>query len=237
MIEDLLPGVAAAETFQDLPEPLYPEEEAAIGRAVAKRRDEFRTVRACARRALGDLGIVRPPMVPGTRGAPTWPAGIVGSMTHCAGYRAAAVARGVEVASLGIDAEPALPLPDGVLEAVALPAELTDLEALARERPGIAWDRLLFSAKESVYKTWYPLTGRWLGFEGARVRLDPGGTFTATLLVPGPVVDGRQVCRFPGRWVCARGLVLSAILLPAEPPAEPPADLLADLLAELPDER
>ncbi len=53
VIEDLLPGVAVAETFEDaLDEPLYPEEEAAVSRAVDKRRREFRTVRACARRAL-----------------------------------------------------------------------------------------------------------------------------------------------------------------------------------------
>jgi 4'-phosphopantetheinyl transferase EntD len=223
VIEELLPGVAVAETFEDvLDEPLYPEEEAAISRAVDKRRNEFRTVRACARRALRDVGVVRPPLVPGNRGAPTWPSGIVGSMTHCAGYRAAAVARAERVVSLGIDAEPDLPLPGGVLEAVALPEEIDQLEALARAGPGTPWDRLLFSAKESVYKTWFPLTERWLGFEEALVRLDQDGTFTATLLVPGPLVDGQHVSTFPGRWTMNRGLVLTSILLPARSSARAP---------------
>jgi len=225
VIEELLPRplVAVAEAFEDaLDEPLHPEEEEVLRRAVAKRRNEFRTARACARRALGDLGVVRrPPLVPGHRGAPTWPPGLVGSMTHCVGYAAAAVARVERALSVGIDAEPDLPLPDGVLAAVALPEEVEHLEGLLRARPGTAWDRLLFSAKESVYKAWFPLTQRWLGFEQARVRLDPGGTFTATLLVPGPRVGGQEVTDFSGRWTAGRGLVVTGVLLPAPVPTSP----------------
>lgn len=213
------PVTAAAEAFEDVPdEPLHPEEEAVIARAVDKRRAEFRTVRACARQALADLGVARPPLVPGSRGAPTWPAGIVGSMTHCSGYRAAAVARANHVLSLGIDAEPGVPLPDGLLSTIALPEEVAHLAALALDTPGTAWDRLLFSAKESVYKTWYPLTQRWLGFEEVLVTFDPGGTFTAALVGPGPMVAGRRLTCFPGRWTACRGHVLTAVVLPVAAP-------------------
>lgn len=213
MIEAVLPGVAAAETFgDDHDELLYPEEEAAISRAVAKRRDEFRTVRACARRALRELGLDRPPLVPGTHGAPSWPPSVAGSMTHCTGYRAAAVAWRSAVASLGIDAEPDEPVPAGVLASIALPAELARVDELTRTAPGTAWDRLLFSAKESVYKAWYPLTRRWLGFEEARLSLDPcERRFTAELLVPGPTVAGQRVGTFTGTWTVGRGLVVTAV--------------------------
>ncbi|MFF4689931.1 hypothetical protein [Streptomyces sp. NPDC001307] len=57
------------------------------------------------------------PLAPGASGpewarrAPRWPEGIVGSMTHCAGYHAAAVARGRSVAALGVDGEPHGPSP------------------------------------------------------------------------------------------------------------------------------
>ena len=82
---------------------------------------------------------------------------------------------------------------------------------------GVRWDRLLFSAKESVYKAWFPLTRRWLDFEEAVVIPDPAeGTFTARLLVPGPVVDGRTLTGFPGRWMVDRGLVATAITVLAE---------------------
>ncbi len=216
MIERILPGIAAAETFETvLDEPLYPQEEAAIAKAVAKRRNEFRTVRACARLALRELGIDRPALVPGTAGAPSWPEGIVGSMTHCDGYRAAAVATTIQATSIGIDAEPNLPLPEGVLGSIAAANDLDQLDRLAHTTPAIAWDRLLFCAKESVYKAWYPLMSQWLGFEQARVELAPDGTFIATLLVPGPVVDGRPLEQLPGRWVADHGLLLTAVVISA----------------------
>ncbi|PZS40918.1 MAG: 4'-phosphopantetheinyl transferase, partial [Pseudonocardiales bacterium] len=94
MIEKILPdGVASVEAFRDPPDAvLYPGEAELITRAVDKRRREFRTVRHCARQALRQLGLPPAPVLRGERGEPKWPAGVVGSMTHCAGYRAAAVA-------------------------------------------------------------------------------------------------------------------------------------------------
>ena len=85
------------------------------------------------------------------------------------------------------------PLPDGVLNQVSLPAERARLGELAAAAPGVCWDRVLFSAKESVYKAWFPLARRWLGFDEADVTIDPAdGTFRARLLVEGPVVGGRR---------------------------------------------
>jgi 4'-phosphopantetheinyl transferase EntD len=211
--EILPPAVAAVEAYCDAPgTELFPAEAAAVARAVGKRRQEFITVRACARAALAQLGLPAAPIVPGSRGAPRWPPGIVGSMTHCAGYRAAAVARAADVVTIGLDAEPHDVLPGGVLEHVSLPGERDRLARLAAQRPEVCWDRLLFSAKESVYKAWFPLTGRWLGFEQADLTIDPvEGRFDARLLVPGPVVGGRPLTGFSGRWVVGHGLVLTAI--------------------------
>jgi 4'-phosphopantetheinyl transferase EntD len=202
MIEELVPdSMHVAERCSDATgEQLYPDELAHIRNAVAKRRDEFTTVRHCARVALRSLGLDRPSMVPGRAGAPPWPEGVIGSMTHCAGYRAAAVATRTTAASIGIDAEPNEPLPDGVLRMIARPAELRNLRALGAVDQEVCWDRLLFSAKESVYKAWYPLASRWLGFEDVDVHIRSGGTFEARLLVPGPSVAGRPLTHFSGRW-------------------------------------
>jgi 4'-phosphopantetheinyl transferase EntD len=218
MIEEILPPeVAAAEAFGDAPAAvLFPEEEAAIARAVATRRREFTTGRACARAALTRLGVPPGPIVPGFRGAPQWPPGVTGSITHCAGYRASAVARLADVAALGLDAEPHGALPAGVLERIAVPQEQAWLPELAAALPGVSWDRLLFCAKESVYKAWFPLTGRWLGFEQAAITVEPGaGTFRAELLEPGEALDGRRLAGFDGRWLVREGLVLTAITVPA----------------------
>ncbi|MFJ6213094.1 4'-phosphopantetheinyl transferase [Streptomyces sp. NPDC092296] len=208
----LPPSVRWAQSFTDREVALFPQEQAAIAKVVEKRRVEFTTVRACARDALGALGVGPAPLVPGERGAPSWPDGVVGSMTHCAGYRAAVVGRSAEVATVGIDAEPNEPLPEGVLGAIARPEDLEALAALPTAA-GVAWDRVLFSAKESVYKAWYPVARKWLDFEEARVRIAPDGTFTAGLLVSGPTLLGRPLTGFAGRWVAADGLVATAIVV------------------------
>ncbi|WAM00009.1 4'-phosphopantetheinyl transferase superfamily protein [Streptomyces sp. Je 1-369] len=207
--------VTVVETHDDPADAvLFPEEEAVVAKAVAKRRDEFTTVRHCARTALARIGVPPAPILPGHRGAPGWPDGVVGSMTHCAGYRAAVVARAGEVTSVGIDAEPGEPLRDpDVLNLVADETERAVLASLGSRQPATPWDRLLFSAKESVYKTWFPLTGRWLGFEDARVELTPDGTFTARLLVEGPVVAGVELKGFSGRWIVRDGIAATAIVL------------------------
>ncbi|MBP2706918.1 4'-phosphopantetheinyl transferase superfamily protein [Microbispora sp. RL4-1S] len=206
----VLPEVAAtAETYADPPGVrLFPEEEAVIARAVDKRRREFTTVRHCARAALERLGVAAGPILPGERGAPGWPDGVVGSMTHCAGFRGCAVAHAADLRAIGLDAEPAGPLPDGVLDAIALPEERAGLRLLP---PGVPWDRLLFSAKESVYKAWFPLTRRFLEFHEARIELDPAGGFTATLLVPPPSTVAGPLTGFAGRWIRRDGLVITAI--------------------------
>lgn len=217
MIEKILPdSVSCAEAFDDPPDAvLFPEEEAVISRAVEKRRREFRTTRHCARRALGELGIPPVAVLPGERREPRWPAGVVGSMTHCAGYRAAVVAHNRDMLTLGIDAEPHEPLPPDVLGAIALEEEQLRITELAAEHSAPCWDRLLFCAKESVYKAWYPLTHSWLGFTDASVTIDPvRGTFLARLLVSGPAVAGTALRELGGRWMIGDGLVITAIAAP-----------------------
>jgi 4'-phosphopantetheinyl transferase EntD len=207
VIEDILPaGVSWAEEFGD-PEGaiLLPAEEPAVARAVDKRVREYTTVRHCARRALADLGFGPLPILNGPNREPLWPEGVIGALTHCDGYRAAVVARAGALRSLGIDAEPNAPLPDGVLATVADDAEQAHVASLARRHPEVHWDRLLFSAKESVYKTWFPLARVWLGFEEATLEFDPAGGFSAKILKPGPLTS------VVGRWTVSRGLVVTSI--------------------------
>ena len=222
MINPLLPaGVASAESFGD-PAGLtaLPAEESTIGRAVEKRRKEFITARSCARVALGELGIDPVPIMRGEKDMPLWPDGIVGSITHTNGYRAAIVAHGLAVRSLGIDAEPHEPLPDGVLDLTSIAEER---DVLASRPEGLHWDRLLFCAKETTYKAWFPLTRRWLGFEDAHItfeqsgELDGGGahgTFSSRILIDPAAADGGPpLLELPGRWLIARGFITTTIAL------------------------
>ncbi|MFE5486112.1 4'-phosphopantetheinyl transferase [Streptomyces sp. NPDC056527] len=215
MIEALLPRpVATAEAFGDpageaVP---FPGEEHLLPGAVSVRRREFTTARACARRALGRLGVPPAPLPYDSSRAPVWPAGFVGSITHCVGYRAAAVARATDLAALGIDAEPHAPLDGtGVLTMVSSAEERAHLAELAAVRPDVHWDRALFSAKESVFKAWFPLTGRWLDFTEATVVFQPRTeSFTARPHIEGPLVDGVRTAAFEGVFLVSDGLVITA---------------------------
>ncbi len=218
VIEQILPaGVIAVDMRRDPADvKLFAEEERALGRAVEKRRREFATARMCARAALGQLGFAPVSIPVGERGEPLWPDGAVGSITHCEGYRAAAVAHSSEFLSVGIDGEPDAALPDGLLADIARPDELLSLRRLAAESPHVHWDRLLFSAKESVYKAWFPLAKRWLGFDDALIVFDPcAHTFTARLSAshPAPAAIPRQ--GFSGRWTVRDGIIATAVVLAA----------------------
>jgi 4'-phosphopantetheinyl transferase EntD len=210
-VPDVAADPAAAAKIETIEAALFPEEREHIAQAVAKRRAEFAAVRRCARQALRELGFPPVPILPGEQREPTWPEGVVGSMTHCAGYCAAAVAMAGDVEVLGIDAEVHAPLPEGVLDLVSLEAERERMAGLAaRASAEVHWDRVLFSAKESVYKAWFPLTRRWLGFEEADIDLRHDGSFAARLQPA--TADPATVPRgFAGRWAVSGGLTVTAI--------------------------
>jgi len=211
MMDRLLPPqVSAAALRGDDPgvAPL-PEEMALLDGAVGARVAEFATARTCARQALRRLGVADGPILRGPKREPLWPAGIVGSITHCIGYRAAAVALAADFLTIGIDAEPHAPVPDRVAKRVLRDEE----RAWIADAPvDVQWSRLIFSAKESVYKAWFPLARRWLGFDEATVAIDPAaGTFHARLLIEPPA--GVPI-EFRGRYLIEDGLVLTAIAVP-----------------------
>jgi 4'-phosphopantetheinyl transferase EntD len=217
MLADLLPSrvVTVEATDRISAGPLVAEEAALLGNAVPKRRAEFTMGRHCAREALGLLGVPLQPILVGPTREPLWPAGTVGSITHCIGFCAAAVARRSEVASIGIDAEPNEALPTNVLSSVASEDECRALGALPLS--SVHWDRVLFSAKESIYKAWFPLAARWLGFKDVRLAIQPDftnpadGKFTALLLGQTLEVDGQPVALLEGRYRAEDGRVLTAV--------------------------
>src|SRR5688500_18610547 len=211
MIETRAPTPACAEMFSDVAEPtMFPAEAAVVAGAAPERRLEFATVRHCARRALRQIGMPATPILPDADRVPRWPAGVVGSMTHCAGYRAAAVARSDEVRGIGIDAEPHAPLADEARDLVLRPEERMRLRALAQAESGLHWDRITFCVKEAVYKVWFPLTRQWLGFDDVSTTVYPDGTFEARLLIGDAPVAGVDWESLAGRWMTDRGFVAAA---------------------------
>ena len=210
MMDPLLPpGVVCVSMREDASCEALPEERAQLGKAVPGRVRDFAMGRTCARQALRRLGLPEATILRGPRREPKWPPGVVGSITHCRGYCAAAVALQHDVLTVGIDAEPDAELPHGVLDEIALEEE----QAWVAHAPdAMHWDRVLFSAKESVYKAWFPLTGQWLGFKDVMVRMEPdAGTFQAEILVTPPQVADAPLPGFTGRFSVQDGLIMTAV--------------------------
>lgn len=138
-----------------------------LGRTVAKRRHEFYAGRWCASNALFALsGRHYSVGVAGNR-APIWPEGFCGSISHSRELALAVVARTECYRSLGVDLECIADVPSDAQwrEQIVLPEELT----LAQQYLAESALAVLFSAKETLFKTLNPLCGRFFDFLDARL--------------------------------------------------------------------
>ncbi len=194
--------------------PLLPEEEACVEEAVERRRRQFAAGRACAREALARLGVSPAPLLREPDRSPRWPAGVVGSISHCQGRCAAAVAWGSEFAGLGLDVERRGRVTDRLLPRVATPRERARLAA-----PGAGEDdaTLLFSAKEAVYKCLSRWVSGTLGWHDVEVEFLAGARIAIRLL--------RELDGLPrsleGRYACADETLATGVVLPAGPSGRP----------------
>lgn len=200
-------------TEEDVPglvdDQLFAEERQHIAKAVDKRRAEFGTARVVARRALARLGIPPQPLVPQPDRAPRWPAGVIGSITHTAGYCAVVVTSERHARSVGLDVEQDKTLAPGLIDMICTPSERASLGTRA-ERDAIVF----FSAKEAFYKCQYPLTKTFLDFRDVELTVDfEARTWQARVLkalADKPAwLDG-----LAGSFVRERGLVASGATLP-----------------------
>jgi 4'-phosphopantetheinyl transferase EntD len=187
------------EVFGDVTVDSDAAEARVVRHAVPERRREHATVRACARAGLVQLGQRPAPILNDADGVPLWPVGVVGSLTHCRGYRAALVARRIDLNCVGIDAEPHLPLPTDVADVVLHRDDTNDLCA------GWHAGRIAFCAKEAAYKTWFPGHRQWLEFTDMTTHVRTDGTFTAW-------ASGLPMLH--GRWMVRGGYVVAAGMLP-----------------------
>jgi 4'-phosphopantetheinyl transferase EntD len=151
---------------------LLPEEQASIATRLPERRRASGAARIVARELLNRLGHARCPIPKGAGGAPIWPAGMTGSLAHDDQYAVAAIGRLGDVGAIGIDIEPATPLPHDMIELVATPKELADIGG------DMLRCKLLFAAKEAVYKAQFPRDREFLEFQDIEVDLMRGQAAT-----------------------------------------------------------
>lgn len=192
----LPPGVALGLPGAD--PAVWPGEETAA--MVPARAAEFRAGRAAARAALAALG--RPPVAlpMGPDRAPVWPAGVTGSISHCAGLVLAVAGLSRDWAGLGLDAEPDLPLDPGLAETLLAKGEAApDLLSA-------------FVAKEAAYKAQYALSRQLFDFHTLRLTWE-GAAFAARFARAVPPFAEGQALR--GRVVAGGGYRLALVAIAA----------------------
>jgi 4'-phosphopantetheinyl transferase EntD len=145
---------------------LLPEELLGFQTSVLKVRRQSGAARIVARGLLDGFGFSTTALSRSTSGSPIWPPGVVGSLSHDETIAIAAIARTEHYAALGIDVEPAVPLPPDLARLVATPKERGRYPASVTE------SRILFVIKESIYKALNPIDGLFLDFQDIEIDLD-----------------------------------------------------------------
>jgi 4'-phosphopantetheinyl transferase EntD len=222
LVHDLFPEGVLAATAPIQPDAsgLFPEEAQLVERAVASRRHEFAAGRRSARALLARLGELPAPLLRDRHRAPVWPRGVIGSISHASDRVAVAVTRLGAVRSVGIDLEHADPLEPALWAKICTATELDRLRGAARERETGLAVRLLFSAKEALYKCVHPFAQRFIGFHEVEIETTDAGRFAARLpmdveraLPPGSELEGQY--RLRGSWI------LTGLTLRGEAPQSP----------------
>lgn len=160
----------------------------------SKRQADRAAGRLCAERAVrlsgatGEIG-------QDDRGVPTWPAALVGSITHCLGYQLAIVGSTRDYLGIGVDAEPNQQVDDSLLDVLATRREWKSAHESVTPVPSVQAARLMFVCKEALFKAWFPLYREELSFHDAVVSYLPNHTFEGTVHA-----SRRSTTVLAGRW-------------------------------------
>jgi 4'-phosphopantetheinyl transferase EntD len=202
----------AATLITGRPAAVFAAEERLIARAVHKRRNEFRAGRAAAREALAQIGSAPAAILAHPQRDPIWPAGFIGSITHCEqlALALAVTAPAQMYDAVGIDLEDDSALPQHLSATVCRADERPQRRALAQF--GVDHAKLCFVAKEAVFKAIFPRRRTPLRFAQLRVSFHlPDRRFRVDIAD----APGAGLTRLPGAglFVCDGGVVMAAFVM------------------------
>lgn len=188
---------------------LMGDEVLAIEQVSAKRAREFAAGRAAARSAMDQLGHVARPVLHGDDRAPIWPAGLAGSITHTDHDALAVVTDDPDILALGLDMEPATALEPNLWSVICTQNDLLWLAGLGPTQRG-NFARLVFSAKEAVYKAQYQISRCLIDFHALDLTPDLAtGRFVAQLQQDVPNLPCGT--RFDGRFSILSNMIITAV--------------------------
>lgn len=169
---------------------LFPDEASLLDGATPARAREIAAGRILGRVVLAELSCLPTAILRAPSGAPIWPPGFCGSISHSRRHVAVAVARTTAFDSIGIDIEDGRSLGASISD-VASGVELEGLgHHLGAENSDDA-GRMIHSAKEALFKCQAPVTDcQDLDFLDIRLEPDFAGTAKA---VPVTCTDQKTI--------------------------------------------
>jgi 4'-phosphopantetheinyl transferase EntD len=175
---------------------------------VPRRVREFTHGRYCARTALERLGCPNQVVPVGAGRAPVWPPGITGSLAHHCDVAVAIVAQREDLSALGVDLETAADLDHDLVPLIATAAEI---DMLGNAMPAGAAAKIIFSAKESVFKCLWPSLERYIDFMDIEIVANPADKTFLARPENGFSESEKLLChRLQGRYEITGGLLVTA---------------------------
>lgn len=162
-----------------------PAEQAYLRNCAPRRRQEFIGCRYFARILLESLGSESTAIARGERGEPIWPTDFVGSISHTGSACFIAVGPAARFESVGVDIDTNVDLDPGIVEQICTRKEIQGLESAIGLTVPVSLSKLLFCAKESIFKCMYPVTGEYWEFNWVEVSIDPVDCSFVASLAPG----------------------------------------------------
>lgn len=148
---------------------LHPQEVACAAAFSDVRVRTFVGGRLALRAAFRLASLPEPgPLLVGSGGEPLLPSGAWGSVTHKDHLAVAIACPGAGDGALGIDLETTQPGSVDIARRILRPEEAACMAHLSNP-DRLHRVRLVFSAKEAIYKAGYPLCRRFFGFQEARL--------------------------------------------------------------------
>jgi len=187
------------------------EEKISASFGSSKRRTEFSFGRYCARRAMSKFKLESVPILRNTESRePCWPESVRGSITHSEGFAAAAVGLVKDVSGIGIDLESLSRLIDfNIRKHVCVEKERLFLESLTTEKANL-YLRIIFSAKESIFKCFFPISQTHLFFQDAEIIIDEKNTKFSFLISKACTGITSAGFKHSGRFSIKNGMLLTS---------------------------
>lgn len=171
---------------------LFPEEKLLTKKFESPRINSFCSGRYCAHKCLDEFGIHSTAVLMKKNGAPQWPDGFVGSISHSKKYAGAVVANKESYQSIGFDIEEVNRIQPDIWHLLFTKGEQLFLSKhTLHEQQVLA--TIFFSIKESFYKFSSGLTSDFIDFLDVEVIKNNNSYFIKPIKSLGVIIDDKAI--------------------------------------------